>query len=733
MVIIDVCTLTHDEYEEIDDPTLEDSHRKELVVDDDKVTLDVLDTGGSEEHHYLHDKWLGWADGVVFVYDCHSAYSFDMIPRYRDEMAKVKGTKEFPVVLVANQTEGEEAGWEITSKEGRSIAYTYRCPFVEASAKTGLGVDSIFSNIVKEIKDKRKAAAFDAISAPNKKKAKSGSAIQRVVMTEPKKMGVMQTKATVKPFKSAKKAWVAIKDGVVYLYAKEKDIEEGVPAVALNLLTCTVKPKYGEKKLKNCFELISLKSQFQFVADSPNEMMDWINAIQEGIAHMLNENTADKSKLKGQEDRGNLQTWEELKKQTENRACVDCGAADPDWISINLGLLMCIQCSGVHRSMGVHISKVRSITLDELEAEVQDLMKSIGNRMVNSLWERGLAQSAKRKPSPTDDRPTKEKFIRAKYADREFVVKEDIDANSLGRRLYEAAACNDLEDILACVSQGVEPNWRNADDHGRTALHAAAAAGHGLACLMLILNSVEPNAVDDESNTALALCPSASCAEVLKRNGATGEALRAKPDEAAPPHAPSPGSPAPSPAAADSSPLRSASFSSLSSSSSSSSPPLSSSTATTPSSLPATSSLSAPSSPSPSPALALRGNTTAHHPVPSPIPRHGSADGALAPGAELPTSSPAPLVRPAWPPRPPMGGGAPPPPFQRSATTGLASPSTPPRTPPPAIPLRASASPLLSSSTSSSSSSASSSSPSSSSPSPARPPARPPRTLPPSH
>jgi hypothetical protein len=42
---------------------------------------------------------------------------------------------------------------------------------------------------------------------------------------------------------------------------------------------------------------------------------------------MLNENTADKSKLKGQEDRGNLQTWEELKKQTENRACVDCGAA----------------------------------------------------------------------------------------------------------------------------------------------------------------------------------------------------------------------------------------------------------------------------------------------------------------------------------------------------------------------------------------------------------------------
>lgn len=159
----------------------------------------------------------------------------------------------------------------------------------------------------------------------------------------------------------------------------------------------------------------------------PGVIKDWITAIQEGIAYMLNENTADKSKLKGQEDRGNLQTWEELKKQPENCVCVDCGAADPDWISINLGLMMCIQCSGVHRSMGVHISKVsmlklctylvhchlhfftfasqvRSITLDELEAEVQELMKALGNRMVNSLWERGLAQSGKRKPSTNDDR-----------------------------------------------------------------------------------------------------------------------------------------------------------------------------------------------------------------------------------------------------------------------------------------------------------------------------------------
>lgn len=41
-----------------------------------------------------------------------------------------------------------------------------------------------------------------------------------------------------------------------------------------------------------------------------------------------------------------------------------CRAADPDWASLNLGILLCIECSGVHRQLGVHVSKVRSTTLD---------------------------------------------------------------------------------------------------------------------------------------------------------------------------------------------------------------------------------------------------------------------------------------------------------------------------------------------------------------------------------
>lgn len=47
-----------------------------------------------------------------------------------------------------------------------------------------------------------------------------------------------------------------------------------------------------------------------------------------------------------------------LRRVPGNDACADCGAADPDWASLNLGILLCIECSGVHRNMSVQISKV---------------------------------------------------------------------------------------------------------------------------------------------------------------------------------------------------------------------------------------------------------------------------------------------------------------------------------------------------------------------------------------
>ncbi|CAL1385410.1 unnamed protein product [Linum trigynum] len=107
---------------------------------------------------------------------------------------------------------------------------------------------------------------------------------------------------------------------------------------------------------------------------------------------------------------------EGLMKLPENRECADCKAKGPRWASVNLGIFICMQCSGIHRSLGVHISKVRSATLDTWLPEQVAFIQSMGNEKANSYWEAELP--------PNYDRVGIENFIRAKYDDKRWVPKD---------------------------------------------------------------------------------------------------------------------------------------------------------------------------------------------------------------------------------------------------------------------------------------------------------------------
>ncbi|KAG8099663.1 hypothetical protein GUJ93_ZPchr0013g35216 [Zizania palustris] len=117
---------------------------------------------------------------------------------------------------------------------------------------------------------------------------------------------------------------------------------------------------------------------------------------------------------------------EGLLRLPENRECADCKSKGPRWASVNIGIFICMQCSGIHRGLGVHISKVRSATLDTWLPEQVAFIQSMGNEKSNSYWEAELP--------PNYDRVGIENFIHAKYEDKRWIPRNGKSRPSSGAR-----------------------------------------------------------------------------------------------------------------------------------------------------------------------------------------------------------------------------------------------------------------------------------------------------------
>ncbi|KAJ3732173.1 ras protein, partial [Lentinula guzmanii] len=136
-----------DEY----DPTIEDSYRKQCVIDDEVALLDVLDTAGQEEYGAMREQYMRTGEGFLLVYSITSRNSFEEISTFHQQILRVKDQDTFPVVVVANKCDLEYER-QVGMNEGRDLARHFNCKFIETSAKVRINVDQAFTDLVREIR-----------------------------------------------------------------------------------------------------------------------------------------------------------------------------------------------------------------------------------------------------------------------------------------------------------------------------------------------------------------------------------------------------------------------------------------------------------------------------------------------------------------------------------------------------------------------------------------------------
>ncbi|XP_037775921.1 arfGAP with SH3 domain, ANK repeat and PH domain-containing protein-like isoform X5 [Penaeus monodon] len=343
------------------------------------------------------------------------------------------------------------------------------------------------------------------------------------------KIGYLYKKSEGKMRKVWQKRRCEVRDSILCIHHSD----ETKPPVTVPLLTCQVKASMDDRK---CFDLVSYNRTYHLMGEDEVEASAWMSVLLNSKEGALQKALCDDTPGPSPADSGFRELQQRIISYVRglpgNNLCCDCGGTnDVTWLSTNYGIMVCIECSGIHRDLGVHVSRIQSLTLDKVGTAQLLLARHMTNNSFNEVTE----ATSPRKPEPTSTIDSREdwlrrwderrEFIQSKYVRRAFVQPTTENPEDLLGQLREVIDKNDLYGLLRVYFQGADLGLP-LSPLGECALHVAIYQENGASLPLvdfLVQNSHSLDRQTKEGNTPLHYCViynKPECMRLLLRVGA---------------------------------------------------------------------------------------------------------------------------------------------------------------------------------------------------------------------
>uniref|UniRef100_A0ABD2WMX4 ArfGAP with SH3 domain, ANK repeat and PH domain-containing protein n=1 Tax=Trichogramma kaykai TaxID=54128 RepID=A0ABD2WMX4_9HYME len=299
--------------------------------------------------------------------------------------------------------------------------------------------------------------------------------------------------------------------------------DESKPPTRVNLLTCQIKLVPDDKR---SFDLISYNRTYHFQAEDESDQRAWMSVLVNCKERALLRAFDASGKPEANHGNPSLVELQQavircVMRLPGNDRCCDCSSQnDATWLSTNFGIIVCIECSGIHRDLGVHISRIQSLTLDNIGTSQLLLARFMTNTAFNEVMEAMLRQNFK--PQPSSSMEERYDFIRAKYVDKKYITRTCVNDQDLLSDLEHAVNNRDLHHLLQVYAENVDLSASlPTSDLCETALHLAILRemGNSLHIVDFLIQNMPTGTIDKtttEGDTALHLSAKHDKAEAMK-------------------------------------------------------------------------------------------------------------------------------------------------------------------------------------------------------------------------